>query len=193
MSAIDDFIKKIKIIFDPDRLKTAVEVFIRTNYNKGLTDVEDTLELDINVQPNKEVIQFITNYTFDLIKDMNDESVGKLRSELSRGIMNGLNSKEIANNLKEKLEISKNRAKTIARTESHRAYNTGAFETAKQSGLNVKKKWYNPDPDSDVCRHLQNKVVTLDDAFTYKGESFMTPPAHPNCRSRILYIQEDKE
>jgi SPP1 gp7 family putative phage head morphogenesis protein len=193
MSAVDVIINQLKTVFDPERLRAAVDFLIRKNYNTGMTVVEDRLELDINAIPNKETVQFISDYTFDLVKGMSEDTMYKLQAELSRGIMNSETSAELTKRVKKVMNVGETRAKAIARTESHRAHNVGGFEAAKQSGLNVRKQWFNPNPGSDVCKHLTGKVIGMDEKFSYKGEEFMTPPAHVNCRSRLLYIQEGDE
>ena len=69
----------------------------------------------------------------------------------------------------------------------------GANLAAEDSGIKFKKKW---DAQIDartspVCRDLNGVVVEMNEKFKWKGEEFDFPPAHVNCRSRVLYIQED--
>lgn len=192
---VDAIIKKIKVLLDTDALRVVVDSFIRKNYNEGLTETEEQLNLRVNVVPNKQAIEFLSGYTFDNVKGMTDELVNKLRGELQRGLMNGEGNKALAERIRKVMDVGVARARTIARTESHRAYNAGSYDTAKQSGLKLKKYVFNPSPKTDICKHLVTKdPIGLDDSWSYKGEEHLLAPFHVNCRSKVLYKQvEDIE
>lgn len=193
MSFVDVFIKQVKIILDPERLKAVVDSFIRKNYNNGLQEVEERLSVETNIIPNKEVMQFLSDYTFNNIKDMNDELVTKMRQELSRAIMNGEGTKEIKERIKKIMKVGDGRAKAIARTESHRAYNSGSYETARQSGLKLRKRVFNPSPETAICRHLvKQRPIGIDEKFEYDGDEWLLPPFHVNCGSRVLYEEVEE-
>lgn len=186
---VENVITRLKSFFASDRLKYVVNLIVRRNYNKGLTDVEESLRAEVNVVPNQEAIDFISNYTFDNIKGMNESIGNDLRGELTRAFMNNETNAQIKARVEKVMSVGKTRAAAIARTESHRAYNAGAYHAARQSGLNLVKEWYNPSPQSDICKHLAGTEKPLSEKFVYKGDSWMLPPAHVNCRSRILYKQ----
>lgn len=190
---VDAFVRRIKEILDPDKLKYVVDLIVRRNYNKGVENSENQLDLSINVAPNKDAVSFISNYTFDNIKGMNDDLVERLRKELTIAIMNNEGSDQIKNRIVDAIGVSKTRAAAIARTESHRAYNTGAYQAAVDSGLKVKKYVFNPSPESDICKHLVTLApIDINDKWSYKGEEYLLAPFHVNCRSRILYKQVDE-
>ena len=77
-------------------------------------------------------------------------------------------------------------------TESHRDYNTGVYDAAKESGQSdLRKKWNTMRDDRvrDQHDYLDGITVGLDDLFyTYTGESalypggFGTPELDINCR-----------
>jgi hypothetical protein len=193
-AVLDALIKKIKLVLDPDRLRSVIDLLIRKNYNGGMTETEDRLKLEVNVAPNKAAVDFISNYTFDLVKGMSDEMANKLQGELARGLMNGESSKALAERVKKVMKVTQARANAIARTESHRAYNTGSYDAAKQSGLELKKKVFNPRPETAVCRHLVTKApIGIDEKFSFQGDEWLLAPFHPNCRSKILYVQDGDE
>jgi hypothetical protein len=189
---LDDIVKAIQRIFDPNRLRLAVEVLIRRSYNQGMDDTDHSIKMSMNPVPNPYTIQFLSQYTFDNVKGMNESLAEGLRKELVQGIMHGENERQLAERVKSVFEVNYVRARAIARTESHRAYNVGGFEAAKQSGLKLKKQWYNPSPQTTICKTLvRHKPIPLNEPFVYDGENFMAPPGHVNCRSRILYVQEE--
>jgi uncharacterized protein with gpF-like domain len=190
---IDTLIKKIKAIFarilSPDYIERAT----RAAYNKGLSDVEERLTPNLNLTPNDDAIKFLAKYTFDNIKGMNDELAERMRKELIAGMMNGESSNLLSKRVSSIMDIGRARANAIARTESHRAYNYGAAYGAKQSGLKLKKYAYNPAPKTDICKAITNRdPIPMEQQFSYGGEHWDAPPFHINCRSRVLFVQEDE-
>lgn len=93
------------------------------------------------------------------------------------------------------------RALTIARTESAFAYNWGADEGIRQAqahGLmgKVVKRWCTSGDDGvcDICAALEGEEIGMDAGFGIKGKELfeghhMLPPAHPNCACAIEYIE----
>jgi HK97 family phage portal protein len=100
-------------------------------------------------------------------------------------------------------QFNKVRATTIARTETVRAANQGARTGYKSAG--VTKLRYTAVLDgntSEICDHLNGKIVGIDETFLSGEEGFTlsngrpmdlsyddgvpNPPAHPNCRSTII-------
>lgn len=189
---IDALIKKIKAIFQTFISEDYISRVTREAYNKGLTDVEEKLTPELNLTPNDYAIQFLSKYTFDNIKGMNDELGERLRKDLMAGMMAGENSKTLSGRVSSVMDVGRARAQAIARTESHRAYNYGAAYGAKQSGLKLKKYAYNPSPKTDICKHVtRQKPIPMNEQFSYGGESWDAPPFHVNCRSKVLFVQED--
>ena len=93
------------------------------------------------------------------------------------------------------------RAFTIARTESAFAYNRGADEGIRQAQEQnllgeVKKRWSTSGDDAvcDICAPLEGMEIDMDDSFNYKGRLLfvgqkLLPPAHPRCACAIEYIE----
>lgn len=94
------------------------------------------------------------------------------------------------------------RAMTIAQTESAFAYNRGADEGIRQAQaegyLGVMKKRWSTSGDNAVCElcaSLEGVEVGMDSDFNIGGKllfrgQHMTPPAHPRCACAIEYIEE---
>lgn len=150
-------------------------------------------EMNMNFVPNKKTIDFLTGYTFDNINDMSDEMKNDLRQELERGIMNGESIAKMKSRVSKVIDGSKTRAEKIARTEINRAENQGHLEAYKQSGIKGKKKWVSQidSKTSEACKRLNGKTIGLNQKFKYNDWEGQAPPAHVNCRSRIVFIPEE--
>jgi SPP1 gp7 family putative phage head morphogenesis protein len=132
---------------------------------------------------------------------MNTDLANKLRDTISRNMLTG-DKKNMTREIRDLFDSTINRAKTIARTETARAYAvgnyTGAIE-AKKRGHNIKKYWQPvlDDRTSSLCRRLGNKygkdnAIDIEKEFIDpKGEwRGVANPAHPNCRSDVIYFIE---
>lgn len=93
------------------------------------------------------------------------------------------------------------RALTIAQTESAFAYNRGADEGIRQAQSQnfigtVRKRW-NTSGDDAVCKTcaaLEGTEIEMDADFNFKGRTLfagqhMLPPAHPRCACAVEYIE----
>lgn len=95
------------------------------------------------------------------------------------------------------------RAMTIAQTESAFAYNYGADESIRQAQAQhllgeVKKRWCTSGDDAvcEVCASLDGIELELDADFQMKGKPLfrgqhLLPPAHPRCACAVEYIEID--
>lgn len=82
--------------------------------------------------------------------------------------------------------MTRERASTIARTESSYTVNTAQHEVWKEMGLKgVVRRWIlTPDERlCPICAELDGATATGDKAF--KPGGFRHPPAHPNCRCTV--------
>lgn len=86
----------------------------------------------------------------------------------------------------------------IIDTEAHRDYNTGVYDSAKTSGVPVKKRWDTMMDDRvrDPHSYLEGVEVGLDDYFyTYTGDyalypgGFGVPELDCNCRCSISLVK----
>jgi len=94
------------------------------------------------------------------------------------------------------------RAMTIAQTESASAYNwgaDGAVRQAQEEGLIgvVRKRWSTSGDSQvcDICKALEGVEIGMEESFNFKGrllfpEQHMLPPAHPGCACAVEYIEE---
>ena len=121
----------------------------------------------------------------------------KIAGEISRGISNAAMYSEIARNIAAWGRIPKNRAMTIARTESHRIQIQATADAqwkAKENGADVVKQW---DAALDKKtrkshRELDGQIRELDEPFEVNGHKAMQPGGFGrpeediNCRCALL-------
>lgn len=93
------------------------------------------------------------------------------------------------------------RAMTIAQTESAFAYNRGADEgirQAQEQGLlgQMMKRWSTSGDDAvcSICQGLEGVELGMDEEFQFKGRQLfagqnLMPPAHPRCACAIEYVE----
>ncbi|MBQ6091345.1 MAG: hypothetical protein IJL07_08795 [Lachnospiraceae bacterium] len=93
------------------------------------------------------------------------------------------------------------RALTIAQTESAFAYNRGADEGIRQAQEEhligqCKKRWSTSGDDAvcEICASLEGTEIGMDEEFGFKGKTLfpgykMLPPAHPRCACAVEYIE----
>jgi hypothetical protein len=86
----------------------------------------------------------------------------------------------------------------IIDTEAHRDYNTGVYDAAKESGVEVRKQWVTMMDElvRDTHSYLEGMVVGMDDRFyTFDGDSarfpgdFTLPQNNCNCRCSIVLVK----
>jgi SPP1 gp7 family putative phage head morphogenesis protein len=159
-------------------------------YTEGTDEVGASLQFRFDYNPER--IEFLTNYTFDLIKGMTEEVANDLRGELIRGIMNLESLNQLKERIRNVVDVSDSRVEMIARTEFNRAMNMGSLDAAKQSGLKVKKKWLSTEDSREcsICAGLDGKKIDMDDKFRYGSFEGISPPSHPRCRCVLLFEQE---
>lgn len=188
----DALIAKFKSIMSRVLSREYVGTITRRSYNKGLEDFEERVHPLRNVVPNDDAINFLSDYTFELIKGVNDDTVKKLRNELVSGLMQREGAVKIAERVRTVMDVSKARAATIARTETHRAYSAGEMFAGRQSGLDLMKEVFNPTPESDICKALsKRKPIGMNEKWSFGGKEYDVTPFHPNCTSTTVLTQRE--
>lgn len=124
-----------------------------------------------------------------------------ISNEITRGIAEGMSNNEIARNITFATKAPLSRAKTIARTESHRITQASTFnaqKSAKAKGADVVKQW-DSTMDGDTRpthKRLDGQIRELDERFEMDGKSAMFPgdfgdPAE-DCNCRCVSLQRAK-
>lgn len=189
----DAIIGKILKLFNISVLGETIAKIVQHSYVNGIDEAEK--QFNRNFLPDNKAIIAAQQLTFDNIKGATEEFKDKLRGIISRGVKEGRGAGEIATQIKDQLGVTITRAKTIARTELVSAYNDGSYQGAKDSGLLLDKVWdgHLDMRTSDICRSLNGVRIPLSESFEYEGKTWLKPPAHPNCRSRLRYIVKGEQ
>lgn len=130
-----------------------------------------------------------------------DSIVSNLRSEHPRMKAESIKRKAMDAAQKYAERKHRQRAMTIAQTESAFAYNRGADEGIRQAQMEgylgkCKKRWSTSGDDAvcELCSSLEGIEVDMDSDFNigsrilFEGQH-MLPPAHPRCACAIEYIE----
>ena len=159
---------------------------------------------------NQWVIDFITNlFTSVLlqrIKDIEETTRDFIRQVLIRNYPLGSSFDVIEKELMSS-DITKVRARLIARTETVTSANMAAMSSAKQSGLELNKVW-SSSQDNRTRRvprnnfdhlHMNGVEIGIDELFVVSGELMMQPGdgLHGasagnicNCRCRVVFKEK---
>ena len=133
-----------------------------------------------------------------------DNIVANLRRDHPRMKMESIRQKAADAAQKYAERQHRQRAMTIAQTESAFAYNRGADEGIRQAqnanllGI-VKKRWSTSGDDGvcAICSSLEGTEVGMDESFDFKGKLLfvgqkLLPPAHPRCACAVEYVEVEK-
>jgi len=167
---------------DTPEMRAALEEILVDGSVLGLTAATAQLEtVGVGVDwalVNEAARDWAHQYSFDLVRGLNDTNRRVLQKEVSRWAESG----EPLAALNKRLEpyFGKERAKLLASTETTRAYAEGNMEAWKQSGVVEKKRWntVNDDRVCPLCSPLHRQEAPLNEAFS---DGTMNPPRHPRC------------
>ena len=181
---VNDMVESITALVKIRTSKKDVNKTIDTFYQMGHDEIE--VQFGLNLTKNSKELAFLKDYTFDNIKNLNNDIKEQLRKELSQGLINSENISQLTKRVSKVMDVNKVRAQMIVRTETNRTFNVARQCAVEKSGLKLKKEWVSAidDRTSPVCRYLDKKILPLNQKFKYEGKTFETPPAHINCRSR---------
>lgn len=125
-----------------------------------------------------EKVKLLSRSALDNVQGMADDLKNKARQILTDGLVRGLSPRGIADSLWNQLDISKQRADTIAFTELVRAHAEGQLEAMELLGVKtvgVAVEWVTAKDPCKACEPLKGIVLKLTEA---RGML----PRHPRCR-----------
>lgn len=141
------------------------------------TQREAFLRVSTGSQAASEKLRLLRFKALQGVRDLSGELRSKARRSLTDGLVRGLSPREIAANLSKVLDISLNRAMTIARTELVSAHAEGQLEAMEQLGVEavgVAVEWSTTGVACKLCVPLKGIVLKPSEA---RGMI----PRHPNC------------
>ena len=188
------------------------ETFFSNSF-RMLTKKKDLIG-DIASIFGRKAVEWLLNEGAEKIQSVNDTIKGKVKSELTKGFLDGLSINQMQKNLRKTMNIwSKFEATRIARTETVAAAGFGSLEGAKSTGATVRKVWLaafdSRTRDSHKRADLksrQDKGIPLDDDFildsyvndqgkTVQGDKMQSPgrgttaAQNINCRCTVGYVR----
>ena len=153
---------------------------------------------------NRDALQFARQYSYGLIRGINDTTRRQVQTAVAEWIESGQPLDSLATRLAN--TFGNRRALAIAQTESTRAYASGNLLAWTGSGLVGGKQWYTA-RDSlvcPICGPLHGTIVELDAPWQFSqatlaanpmlakalrgGTSITAPPSHPGCRCWLLPV-----
>jgi SPP1 gp7 family putative phage head morphogenesis protein len=126
---------------------------------------------------------------------VSDDVWTAVRNELTAGVLGGESVDQLKRRVRQSMETSESRARTVARTEVIGATNAGSFFQAKALGVGT-KTWLATDDRRTRRSHdrAEGQEVGLDEAFEVGGAMLRFPhdPNGPaketvNCRCTMLF------
>lgn len=163
--------------------------------------------------PTSQTIQTAIEQPIEFIKLVptlqkhRDDTLKRIRTHITQGIMSGEGYSKIAKALKNDLGMSKAQSVRVARTETGRALSQAGLDSAmvaKDNGLDMKKRWYatKDTRTRDTHRHLDGTSVDIEDNFHSSGCVGPAPKLfvgvasakeNINCRCKLLYYIDEDE
>jgi len=173
-----DKLKKILQKVDPIIIAAVITHFwletIERHGKRSLLEIG--LEEPFNPRIDR-ITDFIEKYGAELIKDINETTREELKKELMEGIENGESIAQLSDRVSKVFKHAKEyRAERIARTETIRAANFGAYAGYKQGNVE-QKRWLATMDERvrDAHADADMQVRDIDDYFDVGGEKLMYP------------------
>ena len=182
----------------------------RRGKEKGYKDIKERL---IYTEQDKQALDFVRQYNFDLITKLSNDLRKKVKNTITEGVAKGENPYSLANKLvqqgitplKGSTLTAKQRAVMIPKTEVSRAQNTAILQTYANEGYT--EVTILTAEDQHVCR------LCLANAYQFNKDSEMVYhedlkdrthrisdldedsllPLHPNCRCTYLSVWDSKK
>lgn len=180
------------------------DTYIRRAYTKGIDRgrtelekagyvVQDMPFLQGTFVPpiHVDTVAALFTRTFSELKGITAAMDQAISRELAEGFTLGLNPREIARRLNERVDaIGIRRARLLARTEVIRAHhmaNMMEYEAAGIDGVTILAEWSTAGDGRvcEICMPLEGRIFTLDEVKPMI-------PRHPNCRCVALPVPADE-
>jgi len=179
-------------------------VFQENNKTNTLQEQKD----DVFVfDKNKDLEPFLNNYFKErnlILVGISANVANRVNKVIRDGRAENLTLIEIARNIERIRGITRTRAATIARTETHNAagfaHHNYYQEVAKDYGANLKKKWVAANDERTRTSHAEmnaKEAIGMDESFIVGGKKMKHtgdpdggPANNINCRCVIIYVDE---
>jgi len=190
VSEIDRIIDELEYQELRSKLRPIVRRYVGLAYMKGAEKATADLrraryEISFAYTPNDvQALGMMIDHNLIEIRGMEDFMKKEVMRVLSTGMLEGQGNEKIARAMVERIDVSKNRAMMIARTETIRNYSQASIARYKSAGLS-QWRWITA-MDERACEECMSK----DNEIFDMGEE--QPPLHVNCRCSVSpYIDEN--
>lgn len=192
---INGFIDPILKVFEKD-LAYRLNGHLATSYLRGSSQMLEwgrTATTDMPIYhegpPMQQAINYAQKHTATLVKGLNNETREQMRGVIEQAIKNKRGIPGLSRDLRKQFtDMSRVRAKVIARTETCDALESAFMDRAKDMKVTGKEWiWTGDSGDWDcMCEDNANAgVIPIDKPFP-SGD--MRPPSHPNCRCALAPV-----
>lgn len=133
--------------------------------------------------------KWIEEHAFELVKQVTETTVKRLRETLREGWELGEGIEDLARRIRDVFDqATRYRSFVIARTETTAAANIAQIAVMERAGYGYKTWWAAQDERMcPLCRALHGKTVRIDREF---APGVFAPPRHCNCRCTTLAASE---
>lgn len=166
------------------------------SYYRTMFNVQDQAKIEISfTTPGKRTVEAASkekwlgqNYS-DRIWTNKNKLIKQLEQILPQEFVRSKGPASVARTLSQKLDVSYNNAKRLARTEMNYISNKATMQAYIDSGIGEYEYVATLDArTSDICRELDGKIFPIKEATP----GINWPPLHPNCRSTTIpYFEDD--
>jgi hypothetical protein len=176
-----------------DKLEAGMTELFAAGWEDGKKAVEAVVRYEIDLTyPSDYASKWAAQNAADKVKLINENSKSMIRdmirSEVEESVANGESWEDLQARLIDKLAdnqaFSAARCECIARTESGTAYNTGAVQCWKDSGMVPNVEVSDGDGCAE-CSQVNGAVWTLEEALN-------RPLQHPNCVREFFALVDTK-
>lgn len=202
--SFSQFVTRLINLLNFKNIKPKLYPILKKDFEKGIVQGEKDSGVQVGFQQdfsnvvNNLVDEQIEGYTtgdgrWFGIQGLNSELQRVVHQTVIDGINEGFSNRKIASSIGDVFEDFRGwKSMRIARTETNRVQNLGRLNAYIKSGLGGKKRWVATSDFRccDVCNdELDGQVVELTESFVdKKGNQYMIPNVHPNCRCTIEFV-----
>lgn len=180
--------------------------YIRTGYGRGIkhgdarmreagVDVPDeALESAFRHPVHQDKLELLYTRAFEELEGINSATAQSIRRELTDGLSQGMNPREIARNINDRVgAVGKTRSTVMARTEVIRSHSEGSLDRYERmmgdTEVTVQAE-LSTAGDSRVCQQCADAAGRGPWPIEeFRGSGYQ-PPIHPRCRCTILPVTE---
>lgn len=182
----------LDFIYSPDEEKAWKELYLSEqakNFIRTSEDIANDFGLAMSLKPDSSLVKELLDQRVQrFVKKISDTTFKQLKESLFEGLMNGESETKLAERVNEVMTLAKRqRAQTIARTETFSVINESHIETYKVNGIEW-KEWLTAGDERVRDAHMaaDGQIVRIDQPFVVGGDYLMFPGDPHGSASNII-------